>query len=282
MERVDAVFSTQLFRIGGEAITPLHLLALALLLLLTGQLARLTRKLFEQRLLRAAESGARYTFVRLAQYAVWLIGLVLSLRILNIDPTAIAVVAGVLGVGAGLGLQGLVANFVAGLVLLFERPIKIRDRVTVESIEGNVEAISFRSTTIVTNDNIAVIVPNSDFINRSVINWSHSDRNVRIHAPVGVAYGSDVPLVTRVLLGVAAATPGVLPAPAPEVRFTEFGESSLNFELLVWTDEPEQHHGLRSRLNYGIDAAFRDAGIQIPFPQRDLHLRSSTVPLGPA
>jgi small-conductance mechanosensitive channel len=282
MSSLARIESMRLFEVGGEAITPMHLLVLALVLLATLYVARLTRALLERRLLRAAESGARYTFVRLAQYTVWWLGAMLGLRVLNIDPTGIALAAGVLGVGAGLGLQGIVANFVAGLVLLFERPIKIRDRVTVENIEGSVVAISFRSTTIVTNDNIAVIVPNSDFINRSVINWSHSDRNVRIHAPVGVAYGSDVALVSRVLLAVAAETPGALASPAPEVRFTEFGESSLNFELLVWTDEPEQHHALRSRLNFAIDAGFRKAGVQIPFPQRDLHLRSSAVPLAPA
>ncbi len=282
MSSLARIESMRLFEVGGEAITPMHLLVLALVLLATLYVARLTRALLERRLLRAAESGARYTFVRLAQYTVWWLGAMLGLRVLNIDPTGIALAAGVLGVGAGLGLQGVVANFVAGLVLLFERPIKIRDRVTVENIEGSVVAISFRSTTIVTNDNIAVIVPNSDFINRSVINWSHSDRNVRIHAPVGVAYGSDVALVSRVLLAVAAETPGALASPAPEVRFTEFGESSLNFELLVWTDEPEQHHALRSRLNFAIDAGFRKAGVQIPFPQRDLHLRSSAVPLAPA
>jgi small-conductance mechanosensitive channel len=127
----------------------------------------------------------------------------------------------------------------------------------------------------VTNDNISIIVPNSEFINRTVINWSHGDPRVRIHVPVGVAYGSDVALVTRTLLEVAAETEEVLNAPEPTVWFREFGESSLHFDLLVWTDQPRWHFRLRSRLNYAIDAAFRERGIQIPFPQRDLHLKSA-------
>jgi len=264
-----------LFDIGGRAITPVQLVVVVVTLMLTFSIARLVERLCERRFLRHLETGARYTLIRLAQYVIWAIGIVIALKVLNIDLTAIAVVAGVLGVGVGFGLQNIVANFVAGLVLLFERPIKVNDRVTVENIEGNVVNISFRSTTIVTNDNIAVIVPNSEFINRTVINWSHGDPRVRIHVPVGVAYGSDLELVTRTLLEVAAATEGVLREPAPMVWFKEFGESSLNFELLVWTDEPERHLQLRSRLNYAIEAAFRERGIQIPFPQRDLHIRSA-------
>ncbi|GBC81093.1 Mechanosensitive channel MscK [bacterium HR10] len=274
-ERVRRILDFHLFDIGGRAITPVQLVVVVITLTLTFAIARLAEKLCEQRFLRHLETGARYTLIRLTQYVIGAIGIVIALKVLNIDLTAIAVVAGVLGVGIGFGLQNIVANFVAGLVLLFERPIKVNDRVTVENIEGNVVSISFRSTTIVTNDNIAVIVPNSEFINRTVINWSHGDPRVRIHVPVGVAYGSDVELVTRTLLDVAFATERVLREPAPMVWFKEFGESSLNFELLVWTDEPEKHLQLRSRLNYAIEATFRERGIQIPFPQRDLHIKSA-------
>ena len=185
------------------------------------------------------------------------------------------VVAGALGVGIGFGLQNIVANFVAGLVLLFERPIEVGDRVTVQDVEGNVRDINFRATTVLTTDNITVIVPNSQFLNNPVTNWSHGDPRVRIHVPVGVAYGSDVEKVTRSLLGVAAATEGVLKDPAPSVFFRDFGDSSLDFELLVWIDQPARHIQIRSRINYAIDAAFRKEGIEIPFPQRDMHVRSA-------
>ena len=161
-------------------------------------------------------------------------------------------------------------------MLLFERPIKVHDRVTSEAIEGNVVAINFRATTIVTNDNITMIVPNSEFVNRRVINWSHEDPKIRIHVPIGVAYGSDTRLVTDTLLALAKADVAVMNEPKPAVHFVEFGDSSLNFELLVWIDNAAEHFRLRSRLNYAIDEALRTHGIQIPFPQRDLHVR--TVP----
>jgi small-conductance mechanosensitive channel len=211
----------------------------------------------------------------LTQYGLWVIGVLVALKILNINLTAIAVVAGALGVGIGFGLQNVVANFVCGLVLLVERPIRVRDRITMAGVEGNVRAVNFRSTLIETNDNISVIVPNSEFINSKVINWSIGDPKVRIHVPVGVAYGSNLETVTKALLGVAAETEGVLKQPSPEVRFLEFGNSSLNMELLVWTVDPAQHFLLRSRLNFAIDAAFRREGVEVPFPQRDIHVRSA-------
>lgn len=264
----------RIFEMAGQAITPAELIVLTALFFITLFTARFMRRLLEQGLLRRLEEGHRYTFARLAQYLVWVLGIMTGLKVVNIDLTAIAVVAGALGVGVGFGLQNIVANFFAGLVLLFERPIKVGDRVTVQSVEGNVAEIKFRSTTIVTNDNIAIIVPNSHFINQTVINWSYGDTRVRIHIPVSVAYGSDLNAVTSSLLAVAAATDGVLKDPAPSVRFREFGDSALNFELLAWTDQPKGHFWLQSRLNYAIEADFRRKGIEIPFPQLDLHIKA--------
>ncbi|HUZ46261.1 MAG TPA: mechanosensitive ion channel domain-containing protein [Terriglobia bacterium] len=271
-----------LFSIGGEPITTYDLLAFFLTLFLTAIVARRVRRLLEIYFLRRlpVEAGAQYAVASLTQYGLWVVGLLVGLKVLNINLTAIAVVAGALGVGIGFGLQNVVANFVSGLVLLVERPIRVRDRVTMEGVEGNVREINFRSTTIQTNDNISIIVPNSEFINGKVINWSLGDPKVRIHVPVGVAYGSDLPTVTRTLLAVAAETPGVLKMPQSEVRFLEFGDSSLNFDLLVWTNDPANHLQLRSRLNFAIDAAFRRAGVEIPFPQRDVHVKSAKGLLG--
>jgi potassium-dependent mechanosensitive channel len=196
------------------------------------------------------------------------------------------VIFGALGVGIGFGLQNLVANFVAGLVLLFERPIVVGDRITMHDLEGNVQDIRFRSTTIVTNDNITIVVPNSQLINNAVTNWSLGDPRVRIHVPVGVAYGSDSAAVTDALLAVASEIEAVLKTPPPLVQFVEFGDSALNFELLVWTSDPAHHRQLRSDLNYAVDREFRRRKIEIPFPQRDLHVRfaeglTSLVPNAP-
>jgi potassium efflux system protein len=277
LTHVQKILSFPLIRMGGEPITPYSLIVLVLVLIITAVVARKVRRLLELYFLRRlpVEAGAQYAVASLTQYALWVIGLLVALKVLNINLTAIAVVAGALGLGIGFGLQNIVANFVCGLVLLVERPIRVRDRITMEGLEGNVRAVNFRSTIIETNDNISVIVPNSEFINGKVINWSIGDPRVRIHVPVGVAYGSDLETVTRALLRVADETAGVLKHPAPEVRFIEFGNSSLNMELLVWTNEPIKHFLLRSQLNFAIDAAFRREGVQIPFPQRDVHVKSA-------
>jgi small-conductance mechanosensitive channel len=278
LDHIQHILTFTLFKVSGQPITPYHLIVFTLTLYITAVVARKVRRLLELYFLRRlpVETGAQYAVASLTQYALWVVGLLVALKILNINLTAIAVVAGALGVGIGFGLQNVVANFVCGLVLLVERPIRVRDRITMEGVEGNVSAVNFRSTTIVTNDNISVIVPNSEFINGKVINWSIGDPKVRIHVPVGVAYGSNLETVTKALLGVAAETEGVLKQPAPEVRFIEFGNSSLNMELLVWTVDPAKHFLLRSQLNYAIDAAFRRDGVEIPFPQRDIHVRSAS------
>ena len=277
IERWNQIFNLQVVQVGGSAITLQHMLLFAIALFITRYLAYSARRLLGDHVLIKIDPAPRFVIIRIVQYAVWVVGIFVALEFLGIDLTALTVVAGALGVGIGFGLQSVVANFVSGLVLLLEQPIRINDRVTVENVEGNVADIHFRSTTIVTNDNISIIVPNSQFINQTVINWSHGDPTIRIHVPVGVAYGSDVELVTQTLYQVAADDEGVLQQPAPEVRFTKFGDSSLNFELLVWSDNPPRHLQLKSRLNYAIDAAFRRNDIEIPFPQRDLHVKSDSV-----
>ncbi len=155
---------------------------------------------------------------------------------------------------------------------MFQRPIKLGDRIQVDDVSGKVVNIGSRGTTVLTNDNIAIIVPNSDFMNKNVINWSYGDEKVRFRIPVGVSYDSDVDLVTESLLKVANESEGVLKNPAAKVCFRKFGESSLHFELWVWTEEFIQRKGtFVSKLNYAILKEFRKSGIEIPFPQRVLH-----------
>jgi len=276
LEYVQKILDFQLFQLGGNSITVLHVAMSVSALIVTYFLAHSVHRILTRYVLTEVEPAPRYVIARFTQYLVWLIGIAVAVELLNVDLTALTVIAGALGIGIGFGLQNVVNNLVSGVVLLLEQPVRYRDRVSVENVEGQVEHINFRSTTILTNDNITIIVPNSQLINQAVINWSHGDPRIRIHVPVGVAYGSDVDLVTETLLGVAGARQDVLTSPEPEVRFLEFGDSSLNFELLVWSDEPPNHHRLRSKLNYAIDAAFREKGVEIPFPQRDLHLKTST------
>ncbi len=198
----------------------------------------------------------------------------------GIDLSALTVLAGAVGIGVGFGLQNITNNFVSGLIILFERPIKVGDRVDVGNITGNVVNISPRATTIVTNDNIAIIVPNSEFISSRVINWSYTNRDVRLNFPVGVSYKSDPEIVRKLLLEVAASHPGVLKERNADVLLEEFGDSLLNFILRVWTRDYATTPGvLRSDLNYAISKKFKEHGIEIPFPQRDIHIRSDALEL---
>ncbi len=277
LEYVRQILDFHLFQLGGNPITVLHVAMFALTLIVTHVLARSARRILTAYVLAQIEPAPRYVIIRFTQYLVWLIGIAVAVELLNVDLTALTVVAGALGIGIGFGLQNVVNNLVSGVVLLLEQPVRFRDRVSVENVEGQVENINFRATTILTNDNISIIVPNSQLINQAVINWSHGDPRIRVHVPVGVAYGSDVELVTETLLAAARAQPDVLTRPEPEVRFLAFGDSSLNFELLVWSDEPPNYHRLRSKLNYTIDAAFREKGVEIPFPQTDVHVKTPTA-----
>jgi small-conductance mechanosensitive channel len=192
----------------------------------------------------------------------------------GVNLSSLAVVAGAFGLGIGFGLQNVVANFVSGIVLLAERPIEIGDRVEVDGVAGRVTRISLRATTIVTNDNISIIVPNLHLTSNPVTNWSHGGPRVRIRVPIGVAYGTDPNRLRDVLLRVVGSHPDVLKDPAPTVYFDSFGDSALNFELAVWTDTMTQSpRRFRSDLNFLIERALREHAIEIPFPQRVVHHR---------
>jgi hypothetical protein len=186
-------------------------------------------------------------------------------------------VASVLGVGIGFGLQNIANNFVSGLLLNLQRPVRTGDFLSVGDLVGTVEKIGTRCTEIRTLDHVTILVPNSRLLEQEVINWTHGDPVCRLHVPVGVAYGSDLHRVRAALLEAARGHPDVLADPRPRVEFHGFGESSLAFELLVWTREPRHQHALKSDLNYRIEANLRRQRIQIPFPQRDLHLRSPQI-----
>lgn len=214
-----------------------------------------------------------YALNRILHYVIIVFGIVLAAQTIGFNFGTLAVAFGFLGVGIGLGLQNITSNFTAGLTLLVERPVAVGDFVNVEGQIGRVTDINMRATRIRTLDNIVIIVPNSKFVDNSVINWSIEDQRVRLHNPVGVAYGSDIEKVTKALQTVAVEHPDVLNSPEPEVRFKEFGNSSLDFDLLYWIDEPRKQFLVQSQINYEIDAAFRREGITIPFPQRDLHLK---------
>jgi len=282
MDELHALFATlgntlktPLLTLGGSPVTLGAIVQLLVLVLLLFYLsAKLRHWLVERVLPRTKmEIGARQATGSIIRYAIIAIGLAVILQTAGIDLTALNVLAGAIGLGLGFGLQNIVNNFISGLIILFERPIKVGDRVVVGEVEGDVVHIGGRSTTVVSNDNISIIVPNARFITENVVNWSHNDRTVRFRIPVTVAYGSDIALVEQLLLEVAAANPDVLENPPPAVRLMEFGDSGLGFELRVWSTTLINRRGLlTSSLNLAIYSAFVAHNIEIPYPRRDVQL----------
>jgi len=239
-----------------------------------------TKRFLFNRLL--AQSGLdralQYAIAQIIANVVLVVGVLIVLENTGIHLGALAVFAGAVGVGVGFGLQNIASNFISGLVILAERPITIGDRVEVAGIAGQVEHIRARSTVIRTNDNIMMIVPNTKFIDSPVTNWTYGDRRVRFRIAVGVAYGSDVNKVRDALLAVAHENPHTLKEPAPSVFLKQFGDSSIDFQLMVWSSEMSARPSrYRSDLNFAIAEKFREAGIEFPFPQRDVHIRDGVL-----
>jgi small-conductance mechanosensitive channel len=223
---------------------------------------------------KSVDRGVRDAIKKLVHYGVVTLGFLAGLSLLGFSLQNFVVVLGAFGVGIGFGLQDIVNNFLSGLILLFERPIKVGDFIVVNNEWGNITKIGLRSTVVETIDHAEIIVPNSQLISDKVTNWTHTSRVARLVIPVGVAYGSDVALVMGILAEVAQEHPDAVQEPKPNILFMEFGDSSLNFEIRVFVPEISDSFRIRSEILQQVDARFRDASIEIPFPQRDLHLRS--------
>ena len=271
-----------LLRGGGVQFNVGDLIELAILLVLVWILEMLFRRVFLARILSRSRlrPSVQFAITQIGRYTFLVLGIYLSLQAVGINLSSLAFLAGALGVGVGFGLQNIVSNFVSGLIILAEQPIALGDRVEVSGAVGKVTEISLRSTKVVTNDNICIIVPNSNLITGTVVNWSYGDPTVRTRLPVGVAYGTDVEKVRNLLLEVAAADPDILKSPAPEVLFVGYGDSAINFELAVWsTLVAEKPLRFKSLIYFAIHKTLEAHKIEIPFPQRDLHLRSGTLVL---
>lgn len=265
-----------LFKLGETQLTLWLLLYLTILVFLLFYLTGKLRNWVVHRLLVRTDLdlGVRQAVGSILRYMAVVIGLLIIMQTSGIDLTTLNILAGAVGIGIGFGLQNIISNFISGLIILFERPIKLGDRIEVGNVEGDVIEIGARSTTVLTNDNIAIIVPNSRFITENVVNWKYNDAKVRFKIAVSVAYGSDVRQVEKLLLEVAAKNPDVLTDPRPVVRFMAFGDSGLEFELRVWSTTLVNRKGaLFSAINFAIYESFQANQIEIPFPQRDLRLR---------
>ena len=276
------LWSQPYFTFGNVPVTPPFLIKSFFLLILIILAARFIRRFVRYQILArtSLDIGQRFAVERGIGYVVFIIGFMVVLQSIGVNLNSLIVLGGAIGIGIGLGLQTVANNFTSGIILLIERSIKVGDRVEVGTLNGDVVHIGARATWVRTNDNIDVIVPNSEFTQKPVTNWTAEDRQVRFSVPLGVSYGSQPEKVREILLNVAADHPDVLPNPKPDVIFRGFGDSSLDFDLRVWTTSRVQTpHVLKSELYFQIFQAFRENGIEIPFPQRDLHLKSASTPI---
>jgi potassium-dependent mechanosensitive channel len=269
-------YLTKPFTFGRITVSVSTFITGVAVILVTIFLARWTSTLLERRIAnrRHIDPGLRYTICRLVKYVVITIGSLVALKMaFGIDLTSIAVIFTALSVGIGFGLQYIAADIASGFILLFERPIRIGDRITIGDDEGDVKSINLRTTVVTTNDQIAIIVPNSRLVSQRVINWSYGDPRARITIPIAVSYDSDIQLVTDTLIEAARTVPNVLPEPQARVQFLKFGDYSLDFRLLVWTNQPRRHMQLRSDINYRIAQLFRERSITIPYPTQEFLLK---------
>jgi small-conductance mechanosensitive channel len=274
---IDKILNFTLFELNN---TPVTLMSFVIFLLFMGVFAFLSsmlrRFLFKRVLNRfQIDKGMRYTLARMSQYTVMVIGVLISFQFIGIDLSSLAVIFGLLSVGIGFGLQNLTSNFISGLIVLFERPISVGDRVMVNDVEGDVTEINIRATKVRTVNNVSIIVPNSEFVSKDVVNYSHGDSTYRLDINVGVAYGSDLDTVLKALQEVAEENKNVMNHPKPDVHLTKFGDSAWDMQLRAWIPDVVDYPKVRNELNQAIVRKFREYEIEIPFPQRDLHVRSS-------
>ncbi|NEZ61122.1 mechanosensitive ion channel domain-containing protein [Adonisia turfae] len=274
-------FIDQALPLGETSLSIADILALFGWLGILVLVAKIATNVLRSRLLQASglSLGMQAAIAILIRYFILFVGIIAVLQLWGIDLSSLTLLASALGVGLGLGLQNIAKDISSGLVLVFERPIQVGDFIELEGKMGRVDRIGPRSTDIRTLDQVSIIVPNSRFLEQDVINWSHRNPLSRIHIPVGVSYNSNPETVKAILLEVGRQHSQVMAAPAPEVFLNDFGESSFNFELLVWIRKPQLYPQVKSDLNFAIATAFRKVGIEIPFPQRDIHLPKGPLPV---
>lgn len=271
------VMNFPLFPIGqNSTITFTSILVFIMVIAAFSILAKIITRVILKKILAQTtlEEGVQFTFTRITNYLMLVIGAIVAFQFIGVDLSGIVVILGFLSVGIGFGLQNLTSNFISGIMLLFERHVQIGDRVTVAGTEGDVEEINIRSTTVRTLNNVSIIVPNSEFISANVINWSHGDIKVRLDIDVGVSYDSDLDTVFRSLHEVADENKDVMKTPKSDVLLMSFGDSAWDMRLRIWIEDPKKYNEVRSDINCAIVRKFRANNIEIPFPQRDLHVRS--------
>ena len=280
-----AWINTPWITIGKTPITAASVFGLFFILVFVWWFSSVVERTLRRVALRGRAEGTHstvYAFTRLVRYVVWIVGTLIGLSYLGFELASLAFLGGAIGVGIGFGLQNIFQNFISGIIILVEKTLKMGDFVVLESgVRGTVTEIAMRYTRITTNDSVDILVPNSEFINSRVTNWTFGERNRRIRVRFGVAYGSDKELVREAGLAAAKNVKGLImdDAHPADVRLVNFGESSLDFELLAWAGPSAvgRPGGTEARLLWALETELAQRGIEIPFPQRDLRLRSGPL-----
>ena len=273
---LSEIFTAELFLLGGQPVTLLLLIEIIVFTMIAWLVVWSIKEWIKRWFLVrfGFDRGSREAISSVIGYILAIFGFLIVLQEVGIDLSSLTVIAGAIGIGVGFAFKNLASNFVSGITLLFEQPIKVGDLVEVGDLLGTVEKISIRSTVVRTLTGVFVIVPNYRFADNDIVNWSYQDSKTGIKIPVNIAYGSDTVLVTEALLAAARKEPKVLSYPSPKVFFTGFGNSALEFELIVWINNPREQLLITSALNFLIESELRHRSLQIPFPQRDLHIRN--------
>lgn len=283
-EWISDALETPVMTIGAMPLTVGRLLAAVIIVLsvwwIASMLERMIMRAARHSIQLAGNTSSVFAWARIARYAVWIVGTIMGLNIVGVDLTSVALLGGAIGLGIGFGLQNIVSNFVSGVILLLERTLKVGDFVDLQSgVRGHVREIGLRYTRITTNDDVDVIVPNSEFINGRVTNWTYETRMRRLRVPFSVAYGTDKNVVKAAVLRAAGRVEGTVMERPADVWLVRFADNSLDFELVVWVgpDRVTRPGNTTAAYLWAIDDELRADGIEIPFPQRDLHVRSGTI-----
>lgn len=276
---MEEILKKELISFGDTSIQIADLFVLAIVFLATRVLLWSVRRIIKQRISsRKLDSGRSMAVFQIFKYFVIVIAIVIGLDIIGVKITILLAGSAALLVGVGLGVQQLFNDLVSGIVLLIEGTVTVDDIVEIDGVIGKIEEINLRTSQLLTRDAISILVPNSKLVSDNVINWSHNRQSTRFHIEVGVAYGSDVALVTKLIQEAAQEHPGVELKPVPGVRLIDFGDSSLDFKVNFWSEKMWFIEDVKSEIRIAIEQKFRDHGVTIPFPQRDLHVRSGLEP----
>ncbi len=276
LAKFDEIFTAQILDIGGTKFSIASIALLLGLLVLAFFLSKLISEIIRRAFLSRfrINRGLQEAITVFIKYLLITLSCTIILQTAGVNLSSLAVVAGVIGIGIGFGLQNLSSNFISGVVLLFEQTLKVGDYIEIGELKGVIEKISIRSTILRTDDDLFVIVPNQRLIEHNTVNWSYKGHTCRIHVPITVAPDTDLLVLTEALLTAARHEPYVLQNPSSEVRFQKFNRDALEFELLVWINDPDENESIRSSLNFRIAYEFKERGIKVPLPTRDIVLRN--------